>query len=239
MRNLFDQHYNVFGIFFDVTSFPYLNLTDPRTFVPGMPFTAYLGVRGTLPTIGPAFAADAAPPLVTKAAPVGKRLHRPPSIQQQFSQTVCAFSASSSTIIDRPAISVVSRFMARSGYSSGWWIVTSRRTSRSGQVGTIRWHLQPGRLRLQPIAQHLHLPEWKAAAYHRNSHRRQYASLSCLKARLRFCAFKMQCCPNTPARQIPRDLMMTPAMSPAHWSKPRLSNNHAGSAKKSRCSLRI
>src|SRR4029077_6763937 len=56
--------------FFDVTSFPYLGLTDPRTFVPGMPFAAYLGVRGTLPTIGPAFAADAAPPLVTKGAPV-------------------------------------------------------------------------------------------------------------------------------------------------------------------------
>jgi len=54
-----------------------------------------------------------------------------------------------------------------------------------GQVGTLRWHLQPGRLRLRPIAQHLHLPEWKAAARHRNSHRRQYASLSCLKARLR------------------------------------------------------
>ena len=54
-----------------------------------------------------------------------------------------------------------------------------------GQVGTLRRHLQPGRLRLRPIAQHLHLPEWKAAAHHRNSHRRQYASLSCLKARLR------------------------------------------------------
>ena len=50
---------------------------------------------------------------------------------------------------------------------------------------TLRWHLQPGRLRLRPIAQHLHLPEWKAAAHHRNSHRRQYASLSCLKVRLR------------------------------------------------------
>ena len=70
VRNLFDQHYYVFGTFFDVTSFPYLNLTDPRTFVPGMPFAAYLGVRGTLPTIGPAFAADAAPPVVTKAASV-------------------------------------------------------------------------------------------------------------------------------------------------------------------------
>ena len=28
------------------TSFPYLNLTDPRTFIPGMPFAAYGGVRG-------------------------------------------------------------------------------------------------------------------------------------------------------------------------------------------------
>jgi outer membrane immunogenic protein len=34
-----------------------------------MPFAAYVGVRGTLPIIGPAFA-DASPPLVTKAAPV-------------------------------------------------------------------------------------------------------------------------------------------------------------------------
>jgi hypothetical protein len=50
VRNLFDQHYYVFGTFFDVTSFPYLNLTDPRTFIPGIPFAAYLGVRGTLPS---------------------------------------------------------------------------------------------------------------------------------------------------------------------------------------------
>jgi iron complex outermembrane recepter protein len=80
VRNLFDQHYNVFGTFFDVTSFPYLNLTDPRTFVPGMPFAAYLGVRGTLPTIGPAFAADAAPPLVTKAAPVAWKETTSPAV---------------------------------------------------------------------------------------------------------------------------------------------------------------
>ena len=48
MKNLFDQHYYVFGTFFDPTDFPYLNLTDPRTFVPGMPLAAYVGVRGTL-----------------------------------------------------------------------------------------------------------------------------------------------------------------------------------------------
>ena len=43
VRNLFDQHYNVFGTFFDVTSFPYLGLTDPRTFVPGMPICRLCG----------------------------------------------------------------------------------------------------------------------------------------------------------------------------------------------------
>ena len=29
IKNLFDRHYYVYGTFFDVTSFPYLNLTDP------------------------------------------------------------------------------------------------------------------------------------------------------------------------------------------------------------------
>jgi iron complex outermembrane receptor protein len=48
VRNLFNQHYYVYGTFFDVTSFPYLNLTDPRTFVPGMPLAAYAGVRAKL-----------------------------------------------------------------------------------------------------------------------------------------------------------------------------------------------
>ena len=47
VKNLFNQHYYVYGTFFDVTSFPYLNLTDPRTFVPGMPFAAYAGARAT------------------------------------------------------------------------------------------------------------------------------------------------------------------------------------------------
>jgi iron complex outermembrane receptor protein len=53
VRNLFDRHYYVYGTFFDVNSFPYLNLTDPRTFVPGIPFAVYLGVRGTLPQYPP------------------------------------------------------------------------------------------------------------------------------------------------------------------------------------------
>jgi iron complex outermembrane receptor protein len=67
VRNLFDQHYAVAGTFFDVTSYPYLNLTDPRTFIPGIPFAAYVGVRGTLPPGGPAFASR---PTITKAPPV-------------------------------------------------------------------------------------------------------------------------------------------------------------------------
>jgi len=47
VRNLFDRHYYVYGTFFQTSSFPFLNLTDPRTFVPGMPLAAYAGVRGS------------------------------------------------------------------------------------------------------------------------------------------------------------------------------------------------
>jgi iron complex outermembrane receptor protein len=45
VQNLFNQHYYVYGTFFQTDSFPYLNLTDPRTFVPGMPLAAYAGLR--------------------------------------------------------------------------------------------------------------------------------------------------------------------------------------------------
>jgi iron complex outermembrane recepter protein len=45
VRNLFNQHYYASGTFFDTGSFAYLNLTDPRTFVPGMPLAAYAGLR--------------------------------------------------------------------------------------------------------------------------------------------------------------------------------------------------
>ncbi len=62
VRNVFDRHYYVLGTFFDVTSYPYLGLTDPRTFVPGMPFAAYIGLRGTMPTTG-----GAVSPVITKA----------------------------------------------------------------------------------------------------------------------------------------------------------------------------
>ena len=68
IRNLFDQHYYVYGTLFEVASFPYLNLTDPRTFIPGMPLAAYVGLRGAMPAAGPAFIPGAAPILV-KAAP--------------------------------------------------------------------------------------------------------------------------------------------------------------------------
>ena len=69
VRNLFDQHYYVYGTLFDVTSFPYLNLTDPRTFVPGIPFAAYAGLRGSMPPGGPVFAAKPAAPLLAKTPP--------------------------------------------------------------------------------------------------------------------------------------------------------------------------
>jgi iron complex outermembrane receptor protein len=49
VRNLFNQRYYTSGSFFETGSFPYLNLTDPRTFLPGMPQAAYVGVRGKLP----------------------------------------------------------------------------------------------------------------------------------------------------------------------------------------------
>jgi outer membrane receptor protein involved in Fe transport/uncharacterized protein with beta-barrel porin domain len=47
VRNLFNQRYYTYGTFFETDSFPYLNLTDPRTFLPGMPFAAYGGIRAT------------------------------------------------------------------------------------------------------------------------------------------------------------------------------------------------
>ncbi len=72
VKNLFNQHYYVYGTFFDTAEVPYLNLTDPRTFVPGMPFAAYVGLRGTLPDTGHAFATEPSAPMLTKApAPVG------------------------------------------------------------------------------------------------------------------------------------------------------------------------
>jgi iron complex outermembrane recepter protein len=48
VRNLFNQRYYTFGTFFQTDSFPYLNLTDPRTFIPSAPFAAYAGLRARL-----------------------------------------------------------------------------------------------------------------------------------------------------------------------------------------------
>ena len=45
VRNLFNQRYYTFGTFFQTDSFPYLDLTDPRTFLPGAPLAAYAGLR--------------------------------------------------------------------------------------------------------------------------------------------------------------------------------------------------
>jgi iron complex outermembrane recepter protein len=79
VRNLFNQHYAVLGTFFDVNSYPYLNLTDPRTFVPGIPFAGYLGVRGTFPTTGLALG-NASAPLVAKTPPVAWTKVTPPIV---------------------------------------------------------------------------------------------------------------------------------------------------------------
>ena len=45
VQNLFNQHYYTTGTFFSTASIPFLNLTDPRMFVPGMPLAAYAGMR--------------------------------------------------------------------------------------------------------------------------------------------------------------------------------------------------
>jgi iron complex outermembrane recepter protein len=45
VRNLFNRRYYTFGTFFQTDSFPYLGLTDPRTFVPGAPLAIYAGLR--------------------------------------------------------------------------------------------------------------------------------------------------------------------------------------------------
>jgi iron complex outermembrane receptor protein len=48
VRNLFNRRYYTFGTFFQTDSFPYLGLTDPRTFLPGAPLAVYAGLRGKL-----------------------------------------------------------------------------------------------------------------------------------------------------------------------------------------------
>ena len=45
VQNLFNQHYYTTGTFFSTQAVPFLGLTDPRMFVPGMPLAAYAGLR--------------------------------------------------------------------------------------------------------------------------------------------------------------------------------------------------
>ena len=88
VRNLFDQHYYTYGTFFDTTTTPYLNLTDPRTFLPGIPFAAYVGVRGTLAAGGQAI------PRRSAAAGRHQSAARPPSVGPAFISASTAATAS-------------------------------------------------------------------------------------------------------------------------------------------------
>ena len=47
VQNLFNRHYFVAGSFFDTQGISFLTFNDPRTFVPGMPLAAYVGLRAT------------------------------------------------------------------------------------------------------------------------------------------------------------------------------------------------
>jgi outer membrane receptor protein involved in Fe transport len=48
VQNLFDRRYYTFGTYFDTTTVPYLNLSDPRTFLPGAPRAFFFGLRWTV-----------------------------------------------------------------------------------------------------------------------------------------------------------------------------------------------
>jgi iron complex outermembrane receptor protein len=46
VNNALNQHYYTAGTFYSVSNAPgFLGLTDPRTYLPGMPLAAYAGVR--------------------------------------------------------------------------------------------------------------------------------------------------------------------------------------------------
>ncbi|HLK81764.1 MAG TPA: TonB-dependent receptor [Xanthobacteraceae bacterium] len=47
VQNLLNQHSYTTGTFFDTRAIPFLNLSDPRMYVPGMPLAAYAGLRAT------------------------------------------------------------------------------------------------------------------------------------------------------------------------------------------------
>jgi len=48
VQNLFQHRYYTFGTYFDTTTLPYLNLSDPRTFLPGAPRSLFFGLRMTI-----------------------------------------------------------------------------------------------------------------------------------------------------------------------------------------------
>jgi transposase len=131
-------------------------------------------------------------------------------------------------------------FMARSGCSSGWRTVTSRRTSRSG---TNRH--DPMAPSAGPISSSTDRATSTSARMESCCTPQEQSSTAVRFAIVPQSAIAISAlskCSAAPTRlrgRFPAILMRTPAMSPAHWPKPRLSNNHAGSAKRSRCSLRI
>jgi outer membrane receptor protein involved in Fe transport len=45
IQNLFQRRYYTYGTFFETDTLPYLNLSDPRTFLPGAPRTFFFGIR--------------------------------------------------------------------------------------------------------------------------------------------------------------------------------------------------
>jgi iron complex outermembrane receptor protein len=45
IQNLFQRRYYTYGTFFETDTVPYLNLSDPRTFLPGAPRTFFFGIR--------------------------------------------------------------------------------------------------------------------------------------------------------------------------------------------------
>ena len=48
VQNLFNKHYYTAGTFFETDAIAFLNLSDPRTFLPGAPLAAYAGIRAKL-----------------------------------------------------------------------------------------------------------------------------------------------------------------------------------------------
>ena len=154
---------------------------------------------------------------------------RPRAISSSASRTASTFSRGGWQ---------VTRFMARSGCSSGWWTIGSHRTSRSGTS------------RHAPMAPSAGPSSSSTDRAMSTSAQREgcYTPPEQSSTAIRFAivpqsAIAMSAhskCGAAPTRLrggFLATFMRTPAMSLAHWPKPRLSNNRAGSAKRSRCVL--